>query len=326
MKVEEKIIMAESIVLQTFNLVKRFGASIAVDNLSLEIREGEVFGFLGPNGAGKTTSINMICGLLKPDAGKVLVHNKELKADDEETRTKIGVCPQEIVLWERLTCMEQLQFIGRMYGIEGKEAKKRAEHLLDDLNLIEKKRSQARTLSGGMKRRLNLAMALVHDPEIVILDEPEAGLDPQSRVLVRDYIHSLARKKTIILTTHNMDEADRVADRVAIIDHGRLLMIDTPANLKRQVGEGDALEITLTNPIPADKEVTIMTALRNITPEVHLHEDRTQITARALDIVNRLGAIIDTLHEYQIATGDVRLRENTLEDAFIQLTGRRLRE
>ncbi len=233
------------VVLRTEGLTKRYGDLTAVKDLTLEVYEGEVFGFLGPNGAGKTTSINMMCGLLKPDAGRVLVRGVPMDNGDDEVRARVGVCPQEIVLWERLTCLEQLQFIGQMYGLGGELARRRGEQLLEELDLVAKRRVQARALSGGMKRRLNLAMALVHDPEIVVLDEPEAGLDPQSRIKVREYIQSLARSKTVILTTHNMDEADRVADRVAIIDHGELLVLDTPEALKRSVGEGDVVEIDL---------------------------------------------------------------------------------
>jgi ABC-2 type transport system ATP-binding protein len=225
-------------VLQARSLTKRYGELTAVDNLSLEVNEGEVFGLLGPNGAGKTTSINMICGLLKPDAGQVTIRGKVITNGDATTRARVGVCPQNIVLWGQLTCLEQMQFIGQMYGMRGKAARARGEKLLEELDLIEKKDKLARTLSGGMQRRLNLAMALVHDPEILVLDEPEAGLDPQSRVMVRDYVKSLARQKTIILTTHNMDEAERMADRVAIIDHGKLLTVDTPEALKNTVGAG----------------------------------------------------------------------------------------
>ncbi len=227
-----------STVLQARNLTKRYGALTAVQGLSLEVYEGEVFGLLGPNGAGKTTSINMLCGLLKPDSGQVRIQNKIVTNGDANVRARVGVCPQEIILWKTLTCLEQMQFIGEMYGIGARSARQRSEKLLTELDLSEKKDEQARTLSGGMQRRLNLAMALVHDPEILVLDEPEAGLDPQSRVLVREYIKSLARNKTIILTTHNMDEADRLADRVAIIDHGLLLTVDTPEALKHTVGEG----------------------------------------------------------------------------------------
>jgi ABC-2 type transport system ATP-binding protein len=246
----------------------------------------------------------------------------------------VGVCPQDIVLWERLTCREQLQFIGQMYGMSRADARQRGERLLAELGLTSRQNQQARTLSGGMQRRLNLAMALVHDPEIVVLDEPEAGLDPQSRVKVREYIQSLARKKTVILTTHNMDEADRVADRVAIIDHGQLLVLDSPEALKQQVGEGDVVEISLTAPLEARDLEPVRAALAPLVSQLVLNAGSRVITVRALNAVGTLPAILDALDAIYPSPGlgralqssGVRVRENTLEDVFIQLTGRRLRE
>ncbi|HEY3315535.1 MAG TPA: ATP-binding cassette domain-containing protein [Bacillota bacterium] len=225
-------------------LAKRFGDVVAVDGLSFEVQPGEVFGLLGPNGAGKTTAINLIAGMLRPDAGRVVIGSAP-GAAPREVRSLVGVCPQKVVLWGKLTCLEQLILIAEMYDVPPRVGRGRASTLLDALGLADKRDRLARTLSGGMQRRLNLAMALVHDPPLVVLDEPEAGLDPQSRVMVRDYIRSLRRRKTIILTTHNMDEADRLADRVAIIDHGRLLVLDRPEELKRRAGEGDVLEVDL---------------------------------------------------------------------------------
>jgi ABC-2 type transport system ATP-binding protein len=315
-------------VLKTEGLLKKYGSLTAVKDLTLEVYEGEVFGFLGPNGAGKTTAINMMCGLLKPDAGQVMVHGVPLTRAGDEVRARVGVCPQDIVLWERLTCREQLQFIGQMYGLAGREARSRAEGLLDDLGLADKRNTQARKLSGGMQRRLNLAMALVHDPEILVLDEPEAGLDPQSRVRVREYIQSLARKKTVILTTHNMDEAERVADRVAIIDQGELLVLDTPQALKQRVGEGDVVEIGLGGPLPltsSDAERVRAAALSSAR-EALLDADRGVLTVRALNAVGMLPAILDALRAAGVRPGEIHVRENTLEDVFIRLTGRRLRE
>jgi ABC-2 type transport system ATP-binding protein len=307
-------------VLQAQSLTKHYGALTAVDNLSLEVYEGEVFGLLGPNGAGKTTSINMICGLLKPDSGQVTIRGKIVTNGDAAVRTRVGVCPQNIVLWGQLTCLEQMQFMGEMYGLRGKTARERGQKLLEELDLSEKRDKLARTLSGGMQRRLNLAMALVHDPEILILDEPEAGLDPQSRVLVREYVKSLARQKTILLTTHNMDEADRMADRVAIIDHGRLLTLDSPDALKRTVGEGDVLEIDLnTNSMAAAVQ-----AVTSVTPHVST-ADHT-LVVRARGVVECLPRIVSVLSGINAHPGEVHLRSNTLEDVFISLTGRRLRE
>jgi ABC-2 type transport system ATP-binding protein len=312
------------VVLQTEKLTKRFGPLVAVQDLNLEVYQGEVFGFLGPNGAGKTTSINMMCGLLKPDAGRVLLHGKPLTSGDGLARSRVGVCPQEVALWERLTCLEQLQFIGQMYGLKSKKARQRGVELLEVLDLAEKRDKQARTLSGGMKRRLNLAMALVHDPEIVVLDEPEAGLDPQSRLSVREYIQFLARQKTIILTTHNMDEAERLADRVAIINRGRLLVLDTPEALKARVGEGDVLEITLDRNLFHIEKLTA--SLTQINSSIGVDQAHGALILRGLNLVNLLPKIMEALAAQGIKSGEVRLRANTLEDVFIQLTGRKLRE
>jgi ABC-2 type transport system ATP-binding protein len=177
-----------------------------------------------------------------------------------------------------------------------------------------------------MQRRLNLAMALVHDPEIVVLDEPEAGLDPQSRVKVREYIQSLARVKTVILTTHNMDEADRVADRVAIIDHGELLVLDTPAALKRRVGQGDVVEIGLGDALDETDADLVTADLANLVDQSWFDAQRRTLSVRALNAVGTLPSILDRLGAIGVQPGEVRVRENTLEDVFIQLTGRGLRE
>jgi ABC-2 type transport system ATP-binding protein len=312
------------IVLQTEGLTKRYGDLVAVNDLSLQVLEGEVLGFLGPNGAGKTTSISMMCGLLKPDAGRVLVHGQLIAGGSASVRARVGMCPQEIVLWSHLTCIEQLQFIGEMYGVNRRKARQRGDRLLEELGLAEKRDKQARTLSGGMQRRLNLALALVHDPDIVVLDEPEAGLDPQGRVAVRAYIKHLARDKTVILTTHNMDEADRLADRVAIIDHGELLVLDTPQALKRSVGEGDVLEIALHGDEASQRQA--LGALSDLDGQATVTATDSTLHVRARNAVSLLPRIVDTLKAAAVPFGEVRLRQNTLEDVFIHLTGRRLRQ
>jgi ABC-2 type transport system ATP-binding protein len=230
----------EPISIRTENLRKSFAGFVAVDDLSVEIRKGEIFGLLGPNGAGKTTAIRMITGLLKPDSGTVYLNGKP--ANNLDTRQFVGICPQELVLWNNLTCMEQLVFMAAMYDVPGKTARKRAAGLLEQLGLTEKRNQLAKNLSGGMQRRMNILMALMHDPEILILDEPEAGLDPQSRVLVREFIASMALSKTVLFTTHNMDEADRICHRIGIIDRGKMLVTDTPENLKNTIGGQATLE------------------------------------------------------------------------------------
>ncbi|MGD2253804.1 MAG: ABC transporter ATP-binding protein, partial [Anaerolineales bacterium] len=189
------------VVMRIEGLTKRFGSLVAVKDLNLEVYEGEVLGLLGPNGAGKTTSINMMCGLLKPDAGQVMLYGEPITFGNGDVRARIGVCPQEPALWGRLTAFEQMQFVGQMYGMGRSEARKASERLLAEFGLADSRNRQVRKLSGGMQRRLNVALAIVHNPEVVILDEPEVGLDPQSRVSVREYIRSLSQTKTIILTT-----------------------------------------------------------------------------------------------------------------------------
>jgi ABC-2 type transport system ATP-binding protein len=308
------------VVLRTEGLSKHYGLLAAVTDLSLEVYQGEVFGFLGPNGAGKSTSIQMMCGLLKPDSGRVLIHERPI-TQNAEMRQRVGVCPQSIVLWSTLTCIEQLVFMGEMYDVPRSVARQRGESLLETMGLSDKRDKLAKTLSGGMQRRLNFVMALVHDPDILVLDEPEAGLDPQSRALVREYIKSLARKKTVILTTHNMDEADRLADRVAIIDHGRLLKLDTPEALKSQIGEGDVLEITVDGPAPRQSAVS---AVMPFAPRVVVSGD--SLVMRGRNLVESLAAILDALRAAGFSPLDVRLRQNSLEDVFLTLTGRRLRE
>lgn len=320
--------MTPTVVLQTQGLTKHFGDLTAVDGLTLEVYEGEVFGLLGPNGAGKTTSINMMCGLLAPDAGTVWLHNQPVLSESRALKATVGVCPQEIVLWERLTCLEQLVFIGQMYGLNASTARHRGEELLEVLDLEEKSNVQARRLSGGMQRRLNLAMALVHDPQIVVLDEPDAGLDPQSRVKVREYIQSLAQEKTVILTTHNMDEAERLADRVGIIDHGRLLVLDTPQSLKMRLGEGDVLEVELSQPL-ADEgliRASLCERLGKQDVQFTLNPNHRLVTLRGLNMVTALAPLQEILEENGLESSEVRLRQNSLEDVFIHLTGRSLRE
>jgi ABC-2 type transport system ATP-binding protein len=316
--------MSDIVVLRADGLTKKYGSLIAVNDLTFDVHQGEIMGFLGPNGAGKTTSIDMLCGLRKPDRGQVLVHGKPLDQPGAKVRGQIGVCPQEVILWERLTCIEQLQFMGQMYGMSRSSAATRSKLLLDEYHLAEKRNSQARTLSGGMKRRLNLAMALVHDPEILLLDEPEVGLDPQSRVSVRSHIRSFSRTKTVILATHNMDEAERLADRVAIIDQGELLVMDSPKALKRSIGEGDVLEIDLAG--DAGRMDQAIDLVRKISDGISCTFGQGTLIIKAPNISGFMVDVLEIIENQGLQTSEVRLRETTLEDVFIHLTGRRLRE
>ncbi|MBK7028519.1 MAG: ABC transporter ATP-binding protein [Bacteroidales bacterium] len=302
--------------IQTSGLSKSFNGKKVVDSLSVEIKKGEVFGFLGPNGAGKTTSIKMITGLLKEDEGQVWINGQ--KPDLAISRQKVGLCPQDIIVWNQLTCKEQLLFIASMYGVKSRVARNRADVLLERLGLAAKSKSLARTLSGGMLRRLNLLMALMHDPEILILDEPEAGLDPQSRVLVRDFILSLSKTKTVIFTTHNMDEAERVCDRIAIIDSGHLLVTDTPETLKRTLGEGDVLEIRFAGNSPDLQGFNFLENAPLLKEQI--------LYFRAFGIIEKMERILAECTRQQLSIQGLNLRENSLEDVFISLTGKTLRD
>ncbi len=308
-------------VIQLQGLTRSFGPLKAVDALDLDIHSGEVLGILGPNGAGKTTTIRMICGLLEPSSGR-LEFNLEEGHRFARVRHRVGVCPQENRFWPRLTCHEQLQLMGSLYGLTRARSRKRSQSLLEALGLAKKRNVQARTLSGGMKRRLSLALALVHDPSILILDEPEAGLDPQSRLLVREFILQQAHRKTVILTTHNMDEADRLSTRVAIIDEGKLLVVDSPEDLKRSLGAGDLLEIELAVQ-PTTGAETKLRAL--IGQDIHLDLKGPSLKIRALDLVEKLPGVYALLQELDLQPRSMHLRENTLEDVFIHLTGKQLR-
>jgi ABC-2 type transport system ATP-binding protein len=311
------------IILSLRQLKKSYGDLVAVDDLSLDVRRGEILGLLGPNGAGKTTTIHMICGLLRSDSGEVVIEGRSLDEDYRACKQMIGLCPQDLVIWESLTCLEQLEFVGRQYDMDRQSTWKKADELLDVLGLQEERNRLAATLSGGKKRRLNIALALVHEPRILILDEPQAGLDPQSRVLVRDYVKSLRKETTVVLTTHDMDEADRLSDRVAIIDHGCLLELDTPDGLKNRIGAGDILGIRLSN--GQEKKLDkllgdLPESLRNLICQ------NGMLRLVASDTMETLPTVFTELRNNGLDVEDVSIRKKTLEDVFIALTGRRLRE
>jgi ABC-2 type transport system ATP-binding protein len=301
-------------VLTADSLCKRFGSIIAVDNISFEIFRGEIFGFLGPNGAGKTTSIRMMSGLLKPDSGKVTI-------DCEDKRKSTGLCPQHIVIWENLTCLEQMLFMGKMYKMSSTEAGKKALELLESLGLYDSKDRLAGKLSGGMQRRLNIGLALIHSPQILFLDEPQAGLDPQSRILVRHYIRSIKEKTTIVLTTHDMEEAEKLSDRICIMDKGKLLISGTPSEIMKLGGYEDVIEIDINN----DFHETLISSLN---PELSgkMVKSSNRMSFNVKDPIAAMTSILDAVKVNQIQIENLRLRKNSLEDVFINLTGRSLRE
>ncbi|ASA19597.1 ABC transporter ATP-binding protein [Paenibacillus donghaensis] len=315
--------MEHEIFLSVEGLSKKYGELLAVDDVSFSVRKGEVFGLLGPNGAGKTTTIRMLCGLLKVDSGHITLNGISMSSGYERIKAMIGLCPQEIVIWELLTCLEQLKFAGMSYGLTSRVAGNKAESLLQSLGLWDKRNKLAKTLSGGMQRRLNIALALVHDPKLIILDEPQAGLDPQSRILVRDFIRQLAQERTVILTTHDMDEADRLSDRVAIIDHGKVLLIDTPEKLKEKSGAGDILQIRV-NGVSKDLAHQVLKSMPHECTE-RTYSDGLFLLG-ASGVLELIPMVNKRLQAFNIHIEDMTIRKRTLEDAFIAVTGRGLRE
>jgi len=308
--------------IEASSLTRRFGDLVAVDHVNFKVKEGGLWGLLGPNGAGKTTTVNLLCCLLAPTDGTAKVGGYDIRKESGEIRKLIGFCPQEPTVYERLTGRENVNLIGKMYKMPKVELKKKTNQLLEKIGLTERADDQVITYSGGMKRRLDLIMAMVHDPPILFLDEPTLGLDPAVRRAVWDFILELReRKKTVIMTTHYMEEADELCDRVAVIDYGKIIAEDSPENLKEKSGRGDIVEMEFSG--PADAAIKRLRNLKFI-KTVNKVEDRLVVVAEAG--VSRLGEIIKTATKAGVKVGRIRHQENTLEDVFIHLTGRRLRE
>ena len=302
----------------------------AVKGITLSINQGELFGFLGPNGAGKTTSLKMMIGLLEPTHGNVNILGKDPKISRKDLMSEIGIIPQDINLYYDLTVEENLKFIASIYKIPSKVAKKRIDGLIKKVGLEEKKKALVKNLSGGQRRRVNLIMSLIHDPNIILCDEPTPGLDPQSRVVVWDFIKDLVEKdkKTVVLTTHFMEEADRLCDRVAIIDHGNILVIDEPGKLKSSIGEGDLLELKLSNNTII-QDIRLQLSEFPGVAEVLITKDtaeRERITLRCLDVIPKISKILKIIETKGVEVVNMRIRHTTLEDVFISLTGRSLRD
>jgi ABC-2 type transport system ATP-binding protein len=232
------------IFLDVQELHKRFNGNKAVNGVSFTVLKGEIFGLLGPNGAGKTTTIRILSTVLPADSGEAFVNNHSIRRNPEAVRGFIGICPQELALYEELPAIDNLVFFGRMVGLPRREAIQQARDHLALMGLLEKKKERVRTFSGGMKRRINLAISLMGRPELLFLDEPTVGIDPQSRNNIYENIEGLRNKgMTILYTTHYMEEADRLCDRVAIMDGGRIMALDTPKKLKSQFGPPDRMTL-----------------------------------------------------------------------------------
>lgn len=304
------------------NLVKEFNGTRALNGISFEVKEGELFGLLGPNGAGKTTTLNILSTLLKPTSGKVFVNGFDVQKEKEKVRKSIGMVFQEPALDSYLTGRENLEFHGMMYGLKRSEAKKRVTEALKLVELEEFADKLVQTYSGGMKRRLEIARAFVHQPKILFLDEPTLGLDAQTRRKIWEYIKFLNKEKgvTIILTTHYMEEADFLADRVAIIDFGKIVVLDTPENLKNILG-GDIILVETDNPQKARNIFESISWVKRINQE---NETFYLQVEKGEEKIPLLMKIDEEEAEFKIKL--INLRKPTLEDVFLHFTGKTIRE
>lgn len=291
------------------NLTKRFGSITAVDNISFTINRGEIFGLLGPNGAGKSTAINMMVGVLKPDSGSVTLEGVG-DPTHYAARLQLGAAPQALALYEELTAEENLNFFGKMYRLGGSKLKERVDWSLELAGLSDRRKDTVSKYSGGMKRRLNIVCGLIHDPQVVFLDEPTVGVDPQSRNLIFDQIEMLKKMgRTIIYTTHYMEEAQRLCERVAIVDHGRILDLDTVKNLLNKHGGKSLVEGELETELPSS--ITLPGERNGMTIKFESDHPFNDVYA-----LQQKGVTFASLH----------VERPDLESVFLNLTGRRLRD
>ncbi len=311
------------------DLKKNYGDLEAVKGITLSIPRGKIFGFLGPNGAGKTTSLKIFVGLLRATSGEVYIDGLLASKNKKKLNYMLGLIPQDLVFWDDLTVEENLQFVGEMYNVPKEKRREIINSLLKEISLEDKRKTLAKNLSGGLKRRLNIIMGLVHDPEIIVADEPTPGLDPHSRALVWDFLRDLTRvkKKTVILTTHFMEEADRLSDQIAIMDHGELLVVDTPENLRNSIGEGDLIELQFNEDIFVEKAAIILEEVKDGIGILDICPFGMMLQIRCLNAPSRLTEILNILTNIEgLEVVDMKIRKATLEDVFLHLTGRALRE
>jgi ABC-2 type transport system ATP-binding protein len=296
---------------------------VAVDGISLHARAGETVGLLGPNGAGKTTTVAMIAGLLRPDSGEVLIEGRALRGDTDPLKRQTGLVPQEIALYDELSARDNLLFFGALYQLEGAKAAAAIESALELVDLADRARDKVGTFSGGMKRRLNLAAALLHDPQILLLDEPTVGVDPQSRNAIFDNLESLRKRgETLLYTTHYMEEAERLCDRVVVMDHGKVVADDTLRGLYRMLPAANLLVIELESPnggTPVE-QLQSLPEIRAVKLEGSvLRVSLSELAAGAPVVLNWLAQNGHSYHHVVSERAD-------LEAVFLTLTGRSLRD
>ncbi|MFH0737648.1 MAG: ATP-binding cassette domain-containing protein [Candidatus Micrarchaeota archaeon] len=313
--------MAETYSIETAGLSKAFGKLIAVDDVSLKIRKGEIFGLLGPNGAGKTTLISMLVTMRKPTSGTARVNGFDVQSEQGKVRRSIGIVFQDSSLDEELTAFENLELHAAMYGMGKAEAEKRIAELIKMVELEDRLHHIVKTFSGGMRRRLEIARGLMHWPDVLFLDEPTIGLDPQTRQHIWGYIRKMQKEHgiAILLTTHYMDEADGMCDRVAIIDHGKIIALDKSSALKDALG-GDIISIETAS----SERLAGAFAKMDFVKEARCHDGI--LTLRVSMGEKRIPELLETARKNGIGITSVSLRKPTLDDVFLYHTGKTMRE
>lgn len=295
----------------------------AVNDVSLHVDPGETYGLLGPNGAGKTTTISILAGLLRPDDGSVMVAGKSIRPQSTDGRVAIGLVPQELAVYPDLTADENLQFFARLYGMPRAVAAERIEEVLDVIGLTDRRTDRVDKYSGGMKRRLNIGVGLLHSPRLLILDEPTVGVDPQSRNAILESVEALsAEGMGVLYTTHYMEEAERLCERIGIIDDGRIIAEGTTSELVARIGEHERIRIEITGELPPDTlgEIRGLDGISEVVPEDH------SITVLTDDGSRRLPSVIERLANGSVTIGSIDVSRPDLEAVFLHLTGKALRE
>jgi len=311
-------------ILQVQNLAKNYGDFTAVKGITFEIPEGEIFSLLGPNGAGKTTTISMLSTLYAPTAGDATIGGHSITKNPMAVKRVIGVVPQELALYEDLTARENLIFWGQMYGLSGKSLNSRVDEVLEQIGLTDKAKNRVKTYSGGMKRRVNIGVGLLHKPRLLFMDEPTVGIDPQSRRAILDTVKDLNKQgMTLLYTTHYMEEAEELSDRVGIIDHGELIAIGTQKELTQQIGETETLILHVGE---SDDPGALAASLKGVKDVLEANATDHEVSIITPDAEDILAAVVSKANERGIKIRSIDIREPNLEAVFLHLTGRALRD
>jgi len=311
-------------ILQVQNLAKKYGDFTAVNGISFDIQEGEIFSLLGPNGAGKTTTISILSTLYAPTSGDATIDGHSVTKNPMAVKQVIGVVPQDIALYEDLTARENLIFWGQMYGLSGKGLASRVDEVLEQIGLTDKAKNRVKTYSGGMKRRVNIGVGLLHKPRLLFMDEPTVGIDPQSRRAILDTVKDLNKQgMTLLYTTHYMEEAEELSDRVGIIDHGELIALGTQKELTQQVGETETLILHVGE---SDDPEALANSLKGVKDVLEANAADHKVSVITPDAEEVLAAVVSKANERGIKIRSIDIREPNLEAVFLHLTGRALRD